>query len=96
MWQNPIPADRPLWSEEAQTLFSLLQSSQAGLSEIDARKRLQPLKKQNPVLRELKLFLSRFADPMMLLLMVGVLLPAALDKNANALKHWFFKRLQSN
>ena len=84
MWENPIGEGATFWNMEATECLRKLDSGADGLENDQATKRFYPAEKVSPLKRELKLFFSRFADPMMLLLLVAVVLSAALGENADA------------
>jgi hypothetical protein len=84
MWENPIGEGATFWNMEANECLRKLDSGADGLENDQATKRFYPAEKVSPLKRELKLFFSRFADPMMLLLLVAVVLSTALGENADA------------
>ena len=84
MWKNPVPAGTAFWKIPADEALGLLGSAKEGLKEYQVAERFHPGKKTNPLVRELRLFFLRFADPLMMLLTAAGFLSLALGERTDA------------
>lgn len=78
----------PFWSQTADSLLSLLQSSATGLTGSEAANRLSSNNRSIPIKarwkRDLALLVSQFKSPLVLLLVAGVILSAVLGETSDA------------
>ena len=85
MWQHPLAKGSPFWQMETTEVLQLLDSGHDGLKESQVKVRQKPERKTHPILREIRLFLKGFSDPLMMLLLAAVALSALLGDKAEAL-----------